>query len=163
VTEPWSLRNAVDPMGRSGADSSAVAAGSTEECSLPSDKRVKASGGSLERAMLLRPSMVRLTVGVSAASARGADELLDAFHSLVIGTRLERGCVQCSAWMEPDSSVHYVEEWATEPDMRKRVQSTGFTSVLAVVESAREADVHFDFVSQTRGLDYVAEVRSKGA
>jgi quinol monooxygenase YgiN len=133
-----------------------------QKCSLASDNRLTAGWGTLERAMLQRPSMVRLTVGVSAASARGADELLEAFHSLVIGTRLERGCINCSAWMEPDSTVHYVEEWVTEQDMRKRVQSTGFTSVLAVVESAREADVHFDFVSETRGLDYVAEVRSQG-
>ena len=152
---PWILwgRAAVIPLPRPSF---------RQKCSLVSDNRLTVGWGTLERAMLQRPSMVRLTVGVSAASARGADELLEAFHSLVIGTRLERGCINCSAWMEPDSTVHYVEEWVTEQDMRKRVQSTGFTSVLAVVESAREADVHFDFVSETRGLDYVAEVRSQG-
>jgi hypothetical protein len=58
--------------------------------------------------------------------------------------------------------VHYVEEWATEEDMRARVRSDRFTSLLSVVETAREATVHFDFVTQTRGLEYVAEVRSQG-
>ena len=85
--------------------------------SWPAITALTAGRGALERAMLRRPSMVRLTVGVSAASARGADELLEAFHSLVVGTRLERGCIGCSAWLEPDSTVHYVEEWATEQDI----------------------------------------------
>ena len=115
----------------------------------------------LEQAMLPRHVMVRLTVALSAASMRGADDLLEAFHFLVVGTRLERGCLGCSTWIDPDSTVHYVEEWATEEDMRARVRSDRFTSLLAVVESAREANVHFDFVTKTRGLEYVAEVRNE--
>jgi hypothetical protein len=56
--------------------------------------------------------------------------------------------------------VHYAEEWATDADMRRRIGSSRFTSLLAVLESAREAPrVQFDFVSTSRGLDYVAEVR----
>jgi len=114
----------------------------------------------LEQAMLTRHTMVRLTVALSPASMRGADDLLEAFHFLVVGTRLERGCLGCSTWIDPDSTVHYVEEWATEEDIRARVRSDRFTSLLAIVESAREANVHFDFVTKTRGLEYVAEVRS---
>jgi len=115
----------------------------------------------LEQAMLPRHVMVRLTVALSAASMRGADDLLEAFHFLVVGTRLERGCLGCSTWIDPDSTVHYVEEWATEEDIRARVRSDRFTSLLSVVESAREATVHFDFVTKTRGLEYVAEVRNQ--
>jgi quinol monooxygenase YgiN len=115
----------------------------------------------LEQAMLPRHVMVRLTVALSAASMRGADDLLEAFHFLVVGTRLERGCLGCSTWIDPDSTVHYVEEWATEEDIRARVRSERFTSLLSVVESAREATVHFDFVTKTRGLEYVAEVRNQ--
>jgi quinol monooxygenase YgiN len=106
--------------------------------------------------------MVRLAVALSAASMRAAEDLLEAFQFLVIGTRLERGCLGCSAWIDPDSTVHYIEEWITEEDMRTRVRSDRFTSVLAIVESAREANVQFDFVSVTRGLEYVAEVRNLG-
>lgn len=115
----------------------------------------------LEQPMLRPQTMVRLTVALSAASMRGADDLLEAFHFLVVGTRLERGCLGCSTWIDPDATVHYVEEWATEDDMRARVRSDRFTSLLAVIESAREANVHFDFVTQTRGLEYVAEVRNE--
>jgi quinol monooxygenase YgiN len=115
----------------------------------------------LEQAMLERHTMVRLTVALTAASARAADELLEGFQYLAVGTRLERGCIGCSAWMDSDSTIRYVEEWATEPDMRLRVRSDRFTSVLAIVESAREADVHFDFVTTTRGLEYVEEARKE--
>ena len=103
--------------------------------------------------------MVRLTVALNAASTRGAQELLDALRFLGIGTRLEQGCLVCSCWVDPDATVRYVEEWSTEADMRRRVRSEPFTSLLAVVESVQEPVVQFDFVTTTRGLDYVAEVR----
>lgn len=104
--------------------------------------------------------MVRLTVAFTAASSRSVQELLDALRFLITGTRLEEGCCGCSAWAEPDSTVHYVEEWETEADVQRRVRSPRFTSLLAVMEAARESPrVQFDFVTRTRGLDYVAEVR----
>jgi quinol monooxygenase YgiN len=105
--------------------------------------------------------MVRLTVALSASSARGAQNLLEALRFLAVSARLEHGCQGCSAWVDPDLTVRYAEEWATEEDMRRRVRSDGFTSVLAVVESAEEPQVQFDFVTSTRGLDYVAEVRAE--
>jgi quinol monooxygenase YgiN len=105
--------------------------------------------------------MVRLTIALSGPTTRGAQDLLDALRFLVTGTRLESGCLGCSAWIEPDSTVHYVEEWTTEEDMRRRVQSDRFTSLLSIVESARDPRVQFDFVTITRGLDYVAQVRGE--
>jgi quinol monooxygenase YgiN len=106
------------------------------------------------------PDMVRLTVALDPTSARCAQDFLDAFRFLVLGTRLESGCLGCSAWTDPDATVRYVEEWLTENDMRRRVRSEGFTSLLSIVESARDPRVQFDFVTTTRGLDYVEEVRN---
>jgi quinol monooxygenase YgiN len=107
--------------------------------------------------------MVRLTVALS-ASARGAQDLLEALQFISTGARREDGCLGCSVWAEPEWIVHYVEEWATEADMRRRVQSDRFTSLLAVMESAQgPPQVQFDFVTTTRGLDYVAEVRHTSA
>jgi quinol monooxygenase YgiN len=107
----------------------------------------------------MRPGMVRLAVAVR-GSPRHAQELVETFRFLIVSTRLEPGCLGCSAWADPDATVHYVEEWKTEPEMRRRVQSSGFTSLLAVLESAREAPrIQFQFVTTTRGLDYVEEVR----
>ena len=109
--------------------------------------------------------MVRLTVTLI-ASQTGARPLLDAFRCLMGPTRLEPGCLRCLVWeeIEDDTTLHYAEEWATEADMRRRVQSDRFTSLLAVMEAAAEPpQVQFDFVTITRGLDYVAEVRHLGS
>jgi quinol monooxygenase YgiN len=104
--------------------------------------------------------MVRLTVALHSTSARFAQELLDTLRFLEVGTRLDPGCLRCFAWTDPEGTVHYIEEWATEADMRQRVRSDRFTSLLAVVEAASDPEVQFDFVTTTRGLDYVAQVRS---
>ena len=104
--------------------------------------------------------MVRLSVALRAASARDANELLETLRFLMTTTRLEPGCLDCSAWAERDSTVHYNEGWATEMDARRRVRSAGFTSLLALMECATEPPVvKFDFVTMTRGLDFVEEVR----
>jgi quinol monooxygenase YgiN len=107
--------------------------------------------------------MVRLTVALHGGSARYSQELLDSLRFLVMGTRLEPGCLGCSAWTDPDLTVRYVEDWASEADMRQRVRSNHFTLLLAIIESAKEPRVQFDFVTKTRGLDYVADVRGQWA
>ena len=110
--------------------------------------------------MLSKRRMVRLTVVLTASPPR-ATRLVEALRSLMVGTRIEPGCLNCSTWLEPDASVHYFEEWATEPDLKRRVRSDRFTSLLAVMEAAEEPpQVTVDFLTSTRGLDYIAEVRS---
>jgi quinol monooxygenase YgiN len=104
--------------------------------------------------------MVRLNVALRAATAHDAFELLETLRFLMASTRLEPGCLDCVAWAERDSTVHYGESWATEADARRRVRSTAFTSLLGVMECASAPPlVRFDFVAQSRGLDYVEEVR----
>lgn len=115
----------------------------------------------VERALLYVRYMVRLNITLRAASSRDAENLLEGLQFQVPSTRLEKGCVGCSAWYGTDQTVRYVEEWATEADVRQRVLSPRFTSLLAVVEAATDAEVLFDFVNQTRGLDYVLELREE--
>ena len=45
--------------------------------------------------------MVRLTVTLS-APANYAQDLVEAFRFLMVSTRLDRGCLGCSVWTEPD-------------------------------------------------------------
>jgi len=107
--------------------------------------------------------MVRLTVTLTAPSRRYAQDVIEAFRFLMIGIRLEPGCAGCTVWVDGESEVHYVEEWESELDMRRRVRSQRFTSLLGLIESAHEPPrVQFDFVSSTRGLDYVTQVRNNG-
>jgi quinol monooxygenase YgiN len=104
--------------------------------------------------------MVRLNVVLDPGISPGADDLLDALRFVIAGTRREPGCLGCSTWADPDLTVHYVESWSSEEDLRQHVLSPQFTSLLAIVESLRTPPhFQFDFVSASRGLDYVAEVR----
>lgn len=101
-----------------------------------------------------------------ASSIDGAQDLLDSLRFLLPATRLEPGCRRCTAWIGEDCTVHYDEVWATEPDARRRVCSSSFTSLLGLMECASEPpDVRFDFASPVatavRGLDYVAQVRAE--
>jgi quinol monooxygenase YgiN len=113
----------------------------------------------MERRMLLQSDMVRLTVSLT-VSASEVQGMLAALRYLIGSTQLETGCLNCAAWADANSIVHYEEEWATEDDTRRHVRSPAFTSLLAVLELAREPPlVRFEFVTTTRGLDYVAEIR----
>jgi quinol monooxygenase YgiN len=103
--------------------------------------------------------MVRLSITLTAPSARAAQELLDALRFLMSSTRLEPGCLGCSAWTSRELKVSYTEDWVTEADVRRRVRSEPFTSLLEIVELGKDPCVQFDFIASTRGLDYVAEVR----
>jgi hypothetical protein len=103
--------------------------------------------------------VVRLSV-VLVASARTAARLEEALRSLMIPMMLTEGCLDCSTWVEPDWTVHYLEDWATEVHMRDRVRSDVFTRLLSVIEASEaQPRVQFDFVTKTRGLDYIEEVR----
>jgi quinol monooxygenase YgiN len=105
--------------------------------------------------------MVRLTVTLNASSQRYVQELLEALRFLMLGIRLQPGCRECSVWVDPESTVHYIEEFETEADMQQRVRSAKFTSLLGVIESAHQPpSVQFDFVTTSRGLDYVSQVRN---
>jgi quinol monooxygenase YgiN len=107
--------------------------------------------------------MVRLTVSLVASSDLEAGRDVEAFRSLMTLTRLEKGCLGCTVRIgENDgATVHYEEEWATEEDLRRRVRSDRFTSVLALLETSREPPlVQFDFVTKTCGLEYVETARS---
>jgi hypothetical protein len=111
--------------------------------------------------------MVRLKVAL-AASPGYAPRLLDALRFLIGETRLEDGCVTCAAWIDAgppggyDATVHYLEERENEPNMRQRVLSDAFTSLLSVMEAATRAPhIEFDFTAAQRGLDYIAEVRQQ--
>ena len=107
--------------------------------------------------------MVRLTVTMDAASARSAQDLLDALRFLIPSAQLEAGCIRCTAWSDPTLVVTYIEEWASEAHVRRRVCSDGFTVLLSILETARNPRVRFDFVVTSRGLDYIVELRSDGA
>ena len=108
--------------------------------------------------------MVRLAVAL-AAPACGTEHVVHALRLLASPTRIEPGCLGCRVWTEDseESTVRYVEEWATEDAMRQRVRSERFTRLLEVLEVRTCAHPASSSTSstKTRGLDYVAEVRDR--
>jgi quinol monooxygenase YgiN len=107
----------------------------------------------------MTPGMARLTVVFSVDEGR-SEAVVEALQFLMIATRAAPGCLDCGLWVVSDSAVRYLEEWATESDLRERVKSERFSSLLSLIESANHPpQVQFEFLTTTRGLDYVADVR----
>ena len=105
--------------------------------------------------------MVRLAVAL-ALPASSTKPVVHALRLLASPIRIEPGCLGCRVWIDDsdESTVRYEEEWTTEDAMRSRVRSQRFTRLLEVLETAGVPPwVQFDFVNETRGLEYVAEVR----
>ena len=102
--------------------------------------------------------MVRLLLTVKARTPRAATDVADALRFVALRTRHEPGCLDCSVSGSADS-IRYVEEWAGEAEMRQRVRSDKFTTLLSVVEAGDDPQVRFEFIGGIRGLDYVEEVR----
>ena len=86
-----------------------------------------------------------------------------ALHSIAAETRMTRGCVGCSvaADLTHRGTVRYTEEWLTEQDLRIQMQSDTFSQLIRLIEGATEPPrIEFALPHQTRGLDFVAEVRA---
>jgi quinol monooxygenase YgiN len=94
--------------------------------------------------------------------AAGATELSRALRIVMLPAQRDRACVGARLYVEvgePDS-LYYSEEWLTAEDLAREVQSPRFGRLLELMETAAEPpDLQFRFVAETRGLDYVAEVR----
>jgi quinol monooxygenase YgiN len=89
-------------------------------------------------------------------------QLVQALRSLMRSARAEKGFLTSRICFEADNSntVCYEERWTTLEDFEAEMQSSRFANLLALMESASEQpSLEFHFVSETRGLEYVAAVR----
>ena len=109
--------------------------------------------------------MVVVSLEISATAGRTA-EMIRALRSLIAQAQAAEGCMGCRLYAEPGNceSLCYTEEWATPELLESQIRSSRFTRLLSVMESASESPVlKFNFVSESRGLDYVEKVRSRSA
>jgi quinol monooxygenase YgiN len=86
-----------------------------------------------------------------------------ALHSVAAETRAMHGCGGCSVAtdMSNRGTVSYTEEWLTEDDLRLRLQSDSFSRLAALIEDGAELPrIQFHLAHETRGLDFVEEVRA---
>ena len=104
--------------------------------------------------------MVRLSI-LLAARRGEVKHLADALRYVMAQATRARGCLGCdlSADLTKPDGVHYVERWSTESDLRDRVRSPQFLQFIAVLEtSAAPPRIDIEFVSGSRGLEYLDEV-----
>ncbi len=89
--------------------------------------------------------------------------MIQALRSLLLPIQRDRGCGGCYLYEDTgeSNSFLYVEKWATQWDLEREIRSDRFTRLLSIMESAPTHPVlEFWFVPQTRGLDYIAEIRT---
>ena len=90
--------------------------------------------------------------------------VLQALRLLMRPARSQKGFIACELDLEADDAnvVRYEERWSTREDLEAQLRSPRYTQLLAVMESATERPMlEFQFVNETRGLDYVAASRGE--
>jgi len=108
--------------------------------------------------------MVRTQIRVVAPQDR-RDELIGAFKSIIGPTRVQAGCLGCRLYRDvaDDNALIYVEEWASETALDRRIRSSEYRTVLGLLDaSAEPPDFTVDACSRRLGLEYVSAVRSTG-
>lgn len=105
--------------------------------------------------------MVQLTMKITAASGH-AHHLVDALHVVMQLARQSSNCSgsHIAADVDEAGAFWYVEDWQDQEALRERLQSDGFSQLLALMEtSVTTPSLEFRMVEESRGLDYVAAVR----
>lgn len=61
-----------------------------------------------------------------------------------------------------ENTIRYEERWRSEEDFQEQARSARYTGLLSLVDSsAEQPSLEFHFVSETRGLDYLAALRAR--
>lgn len=107
--------------------------------------------------------MVQTFLRIKAAPRKVA-ELAAALRDLTRRARAEKGFISCTSYFEADdtNTVCYEEQWQSREDLEEQIRSPRYTHLLALMESATERPLlEFRFISEIRGLEYVAAVRGE--
>jgi len=105
--------------------------------------------------------MVQLCLRLKAPAGHRRD-IVQALRILRLPTQLNGGCACTHLYCEVDNQddLCYIEDWPRCEDLTRDVRSDRFSRLLALMETAAEPPVlEFRFVSETRGLDLVEQVR----
>ena len=89
-----------------------------------------------------------------------------ALQTLMMQTREEPGCLGCSLSTELAGpfSLEYVEEWSTESDLQRQIQSDAFATLAELLEHATEPPaIEFLLPSGLAGIEYAERVRKNPA
>lgn len=105
--------------------------------------------------------MIELNIRLTAKSGR-AHDLLNALHARMRQSRRDAGCsgAHLAADVVEADNFWYCEDWSDAKALANELRTDRFSQLLALVEtSAQPPIIEFRWISETRGLDYVAATR----
>lgn len=111
----------------------------------------------------MAPKTVRMSVEWTVPFAQ-ARSMTTALHCLAATVKTRPGCLGCVVSMTAahDATIRYVEEWATETDLRSRLRADGFPQLFDLTEGvARPPRVEFVLPFGVTPADFLAEVSAE--
>jgi quinol monooxygenase YgiN len=101
----------------------------------------------------------RLTI---VADPNRREEMVRSIRTLIESSRLDSGCLDCRlyAGVANPNALTLVEEWASRPDLERRLRSAEYGQLLQLMEVSREPpETVFHIITQTSGLETIRQVR----
>src|SRR5262245_19291681 len=105
--------------------------------------------------------MIQARLTIFAVPAQ-REEMVRGLCALIESSRLDSGCVACHLYADvaDPNTLTLVEEWATRPDMERRLRSTAYGQLLNLMEVSREPpETVFHTITETSGLETIRQVR----
>jgi quinol monooxygenase YgiN len=90
------------------------------------------------------------------------EELVRGICALIESSRLDSGCVACRLYADvaDPNALTLVEEWASQPDMERRLRSTAYGQLLQLMEvSLTPPETVFHTITETSGLETIRQAR----
>lgn len=91
--------------------------------------------------------------------------MVRALARVMVSAQIDRGCRHAELTQDANdpSVLVYVEDWADTEQLERRLRSERFGSLLDLMEACPVPPLmELRFVSEVKGLDYVASVREGG-
>ncbi len=107
--------------------------------------------------------MITSTIRITASESSNG-EIVRVLRSLIEPTRVETGCVSCGLYrdLHDSSIIFWLEEWNTQDDLERHIRSPHYKKILAAFDmSNTQPDMRFNTVIETKGMQLIAEARSR--
>ena len=89
-------------------------------------------------------------------------QVLGILRSVQGPTQAQPHCQSCGIYEEDDfeNSILFMERWDSEVEFERHIRSDSFWRILAAVELSRKRpEISFDFVSETKGIALIEDLR----
>jgi quinol monooxygenase YgiN len=91
-------------------------------------------------------------------------EVLEVFRAIQGPVQAQPGCTACHIYEEqgPEPAVVLVERWDSQVALEAHLRSEAYRRILSHRALGRSAEVSFDYVSATEGMDLIERSRTPG-